>query len=76
MNATRRKQIEEISSKLDGLKSEIEDLQSEELDTYENMPESLKQGERGQASEMAADQLQQAVDSIDGALSSLEEASA
>jgi chromosome segregation ATPase len=72
MNKDRRKaisnlisRIEEISATLYDLGSEIEQLQSEEQDYYDNMPESLQGGERGERAQEAADALQEAYDAVD-----------
>lgn len=74
MNANRRKQLDNITATLEQAKSELETLASEERDSFDNMPESLQQGEKGQASEAAADKLDEAVNSIDEVLSAVEEA--
>lgn len=75
MNNARRDQIAKIKETLEDLRGKIEDLQSEEQEAFDNMPESLQQGERGQASEAAAEALQSAFDSVDEAVAYLETAS-
>lgn len=75
MNKDRRARIEKIKEALEELRGQIEDLQSEEQEAFDAMPESLQQGDRGQASEAAADALQSAYDSADEAISQLEAAS-
>ena len=74
MNMSRRDQIAKIKEALEELRGKIEDLQSEEQDAFDAMPESLQQSDRGQASEAAAEALQSAYDSADEAISSLESA--
>lgn len=74
MNKSRRDQIAKIKEALEELRGKIEDLQSEEQDAFDSMPESLQQGERGQASEAAAEALQSAYDSADEAINYLESA--
>ncbi len=76
MNASRRKEIQDILNELSGLRCRIEDLQSEEQEAFDNMPEGLKQSGRGQASEAAASALENAVSAIDEIDSSLNEAAA
>lgn len=49
---------------LEALKGKLEDLQREEEEAYDAMPESLQGSERGQASETAKDKLQEAVDKL------------
>ena len=60
MNKDRRDRIAKIKEALEDLRGQIEDLQSEEQEAFDNMPESLQQSERGQASEAAAEALQSA----------------
>lgn len=61
MNKTRRKEIdkaiallESASSALSDAHSILETCSSEERETYDNMPDSLKEGDRGQATDNAA----------------------
>lgn len=76
MNNARRKQLAEIAEQLQELRDRIEQLQGEEQDGFDNLPESLQQGERGQAMEQAAEQMGNALDAIDEAAQALEEAQA
>ncbi|HBO8236520.1 TPA: hypothetical protein L5C36_005661 [Pseudomonas aeruginosa] len=76
MNNARRKQLAEIAEQLQELRDRIEQLQGEEQDGFDNLPESLQQGERGQAMEQAAEQMGSALDAIDEAAQALEEAKA
>ena len=75
MNKDRRDRIAKIKEALEDLRGQIEDLQSEEREAFDNMPEILQQSERGQASESAADALQSAYDAADEAITNLETAS-
>jgi len=76
MNKTRREQLTDIYTKLDDLKSDLSTLQEEEQDYYDNMPESLQSGEKGEAAEAASCNLEEAVSDIEEALSKIEEAQA
>ncbi|MDH4602309.1 hypothetical protein [Pseudomonas syringae] len=58
------------------LRERIEQLQEEEQEGFDNLPEGLQQGERGQAMEQAAEQMGTALDSIDEAVQAREEAQA
>lgn len=49
MNKQRRKWLEDIIGKLEEQKEELYNLQQEEQEAYDNMPESLQDSERGQA---------------------------
>lgn len=79
MNKQRRKDIAAIVedlSKVSSLVTEImEAIQSvadEESDYYENMPDGLKEGEKGQDAERANDALSTARDSIESIDSELQ----
>ena len=74
MNKARRSAIARLRDQLDDIKGQIEELQSEEQDYYDNMPESFQQGEKGELAEAAADALQCAVDSVDEAIGNLDTA--
>lgn len=76
MSKARRKQLAEIAEQRQELRDRIEQLQEEEQEGYDNLPESLQQGERGQAMELATEQMGTALDSIDNAVQALEEAQA
>lgn len=72
-NATRNK-IDDLISRLENIKTEIEELASEERDKFDNLPEGLQASERGSAMEAAADALDEAVTEIDDVTSALETA--
>lgn len=73
MNNNRRKRLEHIKERIESLmseltcdlKEELELILSEEQDCYDNMPESLQNGERGEASQQAIDGIQQAIDELE-----------
>lgn len=78
MNADRRKAIEAIRARIDvhagevadlqvevdTLKEEIEGLQEDEQNYFDNMPESFQQGDKGDAAQSAIDKLCEAVDAL------------
>jgi hypothetical protein len=64
MNATRRKALTALNEKLDALKCEAEELAREEREYYDNMPESLQGGEKGEAADEAATNLESAVENL------------
>lgn len=68
MNANRRKSIEKILSQIEDLKTELESLKDEEREYYDNMPESLQGGERGQDAQRYVDELDNALNSLDEAI--------
>lgn len=76
MNKARRKQLAEIAEQMQELRERIELLQEEEQEGFDNLPESLQQGERGTAMEQAIEQMDSAMDAVDEALEALQEAQA
>ena len=66
MNAQRRKQLSEISDKIELIKEEITFLQEEEQDALDNMPDSLQYSEKGE-------RMQTAIDTMDSILQSLDD---
>lgn len=74
MNKDRRKRINEIHAGLEQWVSMLEDLESEEQDAFDSMPEGLQDSERGQVAQSAIDSLVDARDSLVSALDALEAA--
>ena len=74
MNKTRRAQIQRIIDEIGCLQQDIEELQDEEQDYMDNMPENLQQSDRYYTAEEAVSNLSSAVDSIADAVSYLESA--
>lgn len=67
MNRKRRKQLEAALGQAEELKETIECLRDDEQEAHDNLPESIQYGERGEA-------MQEIVDSLDYAVSNLEDA--
>jgi hypothetical protein len=67
MNKTRRKALDTQAEKLDVIKSDLESLRDEEQEYYDNMPEGLQCGEKGETA-------LEAISDLDGAVASLDEA--
>ena len=74
MNKARRIKIDKIIESLENINTQIEELADEELESYENMPESLQESERYDASVQAEENLRSAFDNMDGVICSLEDA--
>ena len=81
MNKERRKEIDnlllqvsECVTRLDCLKQDIETIRDEEQECYDNLPESLQQGEKGEAMSQAVEYLESAISAIDSAIDSANEA--
>lgn len=60
--------------KLEELKSEIEGISEEEQESYDNLPESLQDGERGEKMQSAIDNLEYATSYMDDIISYLQDA--
>lgn len=74
MNAARRNLIEDLLERARTLNEEIEAVQEQEQEAFNNLPEGLQQADNGQKMEAAADALQSAHDSLEDVITSLEEA--
>lgn len=71
MNNYRRKQIEKLTAQIEEI---IESLRDEEQEAFDNLPESLQSGERGEKMESAIDALDYAADDLQECLDHLSEA--
>jgi flagellar biosynthesis chaperone FliJ len=76
MNNNIRTQLSKISDGLEGYKSELESIRDAEDEKLENMPESLKSGDKGEKQQEVVDNLNEAIDRLDDAISSLNDAGA
>lgn len=74
MNNQRRKEIAAILNEFADLRSRLETIQSDEQDAYDNMPEGLKDSERGQKAQEACSRLDDAVTACDDFESALNDA--
>jgi len=71
MNDDRRKKVQEALSKLDDCKSIIEDVRDGEQESFDNMPENMAAGEKGQKIEANVEYLDEAVNSVGEAIDQL-----
>ena len=74
MNKARRKALDEVISKIEEAKELLENLQAEEEEYRDNMPENLQGSEWYEAADAAVDNMSSAVDALDEAISSIESA--
>ena len=74
MNRTRREKIDSLIEQLDVLKSDIESLTDDEQTAYDNLPENIQTGNRGELMMSAIDNLESAVSSVEEAVDYLNEA--
>jgi len=66
--ASIRKLIErtdELRGQIDDLHQEIDTIKSEEDEYFDNMPESLQSGEKGEKAQAAIDAIQTAIDVLE-----------
>lgn len=70
MNIKRRGIISKVAEELIGIKQSIEDVRDEEQSFFDNMPESIQQGDRGQQAEDCVSCLEEVIDFIDQAIDS------
>lgn len=68
MNNARRTKIEKLHSRLRDIIDLINELVDEEREAFDNLPESLQEGERGEAMEEAIDCLESAACSAEEAI--------
>lgn len=71
MNAARRKAIEAIKSDLEDIKGRIETIQEEEQEYFDNMPEGLQSGSKGEAAEGNISCLEEAANAVEEACDQL-----
>ena len=74
MNKDRRKRLAEIEGKLEELKDQLEEIRAEEEEAFDNLPESIQDGEKGQNIDANREALEQAVDSLDESLDAIRQA--
>lgn len=74
MNKSRRIRLDEIAEKLDALKTDIELIQDEEQEAFDNLPESLQGGEKGDKMQECIDNLGYAADNLQDAIDNINDA--
>lgn len=74
MNKDRRARIQALIDKLYDIQSDIDFIKEEEQEYYDNMPESIQYGEKGDKAQEAIDNLDYAYSQIDEVIEYLEEA--
>lgn len=75
MNNERRKQLAEAIAKLEEAKNIIDSVREEERDAYNNLPDSLQSGEKGEKMGNAISKLDDAESELDSIIDYLNEAS-
>lgn len=73
MNKVRRKVLEDAISKIEEAQELISSIAEEERECFDNMPEGLQEGERGQSISDNADDLENADSDFETLLNTLRE---
>lgn len=81
MNNYRRKCIEKVLEQfnsinvgaLEALREDVTEIRDDEQEFYENMPENLQTGERGENAQMAADALDNAAIALEDVIERMSE---
>lgn len=73
MDDTRRDSIRHIACQLEALRSELEDVLSDEKEYRDDIPENLWGSRQHEISDAACDTLDEAVDSLEDIIATLDE---
>jgi hypothetical protein len=76
MNDSRRKRLEAASQLISQAISSIEEVREEEQEAFDNLPENMQEGEKGEAIETAINTLDDALSALTEALSGIDDAQA
>lgn len=72
MNKDRRNAIRALSEQIENIKNDIESIQGDEQEYFDNMPENFQMGDKGEAASNAIAALGYALDSCNEAIEQLE----
>lgn len=73
MNRTRRKRLGEALYKCSEILEILQEVKQEEEDAYENLPESFRDGDRGEEMQNYIEMIEEAVEYIEEAQSVIEQ---
>ena len=73
MNKARRQRLTKWLKNIEEIKSDLEDVCSEEESCFDNLPENLQSSQMASNMEEAVDQMNEAVSLIEDAISIIEE---
>ena len=74
MNKQRRKAIQQALDQIADLRTSIEEINEEEQESFDNLPESFQDSEKGETIQEAIDFLETATGAFDEVIDSLEQA--
>lgn len=75
MNDERRKLLQEAVNKIEEARTLIEIARDDELAAFDNLPEGLKSGSRGEKMEEAISKMDDVISDIENSIDALNEAS-
>lgn len=73
MNRQRRKRLGEALDKVSEVMEILEEVKSEETDSYENLPDNFRDGDRGEEMQGYIEMLEEAYNYLDDANSVIEQ---
>ncbi len=73
MNKARRKQLEKVVEVLTAQMEELETIKDEEQEAFDNLPESIQYGERGETMEENVDELDSIITDLENVIESINE---
>lgn len=74
MNKARRAQLDAIYSQIEELVSKLETIRDEEQDTYDSMPDSFRDGDKGEASQTCIEAMESALGDLETVKENVEQA--
>lgn len=76
MNKARRKVLRDICERLDSIRDEVEGVKDEEEAAYNNLPDGLRDGIKGELMAENVDNLQEAIDGLENVYDKIDTAAA
>ena len=73
MNAARRKRLAKVTDLLQEAKDLLQTVMDEERDALDNMPDSLRESDRGQEIEAGLDAMEEAFNEVESAMAQIED---
>lgn len=75
MNEDRRKKLARAQSLAEDAKNLVEEVKAEEEESFENLPESMQSGEKGEKAQAAIEAMSEAEDNLTSAIDYISTAS-
>lgn len=65
MNKERREKIRDLIGRVEGIRADVEEIKDEEESYFDEMPENLQGGEKGEVAQNAIDELEEAITGLE-----------